>query len=374
MKDFSASSSARYGKRGDDMALLNPAGPPQSPCTNLQPARAKRLRTILTIVAVLLAGAAALVYFRYRHDLSAAEARVSSGSNLISTPCGPIEYAEAGAGMPALVVHGAGGGFDQGIEFARPLIANGYRVIAPSRFGYLRTPLPVDASPMAQADAHACLLDALHLDKVAVLGLSAGAPSAMQFCLRHSNRCAAMVLAVPLAYSPQSAGRAPLKPSAFRKFLINATISSDFVFWIMSKLARDTAVKTILGTPPEDLENASAEEQARVAEVLTHIEPVSRRKKGLENEAAIAQAIPRYDLERFRVPALVAGVENCLYNTYPGARYTAEHIPGARFVGYPRGGHLFVGHQTEVWSEVEKFLKAAALLSPWPGNLNERRP
>ena len=34
---------------------------------------------------------------------------------------------------------------------------------APSRFGYLRTPLPSDASPAAQADAHSCLLDALGL-------------------------------------------------------------------------------------------------------------------------------------------------------------------------------------------------------------------
>ena len=69
-----------------------------------------------------------------------------------------------------LVIHGAGGGFDQGLEFARPLVDAGFQVIAPSRFGYLRTPLPQDASPMAQADAHASLLDALQLEKVAVVG------------------------------------------------------------------------------------------------------------------------------------------------------------------------------------------------------------
>jgi hypothetical protein len=44
-----------------------------------------------------------------------------------------------------------------------------------SRFGYLRTPLPKDAAPAAQADAHACLLDALHLSRVPILGISAGA-------------------------------------------------------------------------------------------------------------------------------------------------------------------------------------------------------
>jgi pimeloyl-ACP methyl ester carboxylesterase len=76
-------------------------------------------------------------------------------------------------------------------------------------------------------------------------------------------------------------------------------------------------------------------------------------------DAAIAQALPRYDLERFHVPTLVFSVENDQYETYPGARHTAEHIDGARFIGYPTGGHLVVGHQPEVWSEVHKFLKTA---------------
>ena len=63
--------------------------------------------------------------------------------------------------MPLLAVHGSGCGHDQGIAFASPLARQGIRVIAMSRFGYLRTPTPADASVAAQADAHVCLLDAL---------------------------------------------------------------------------------------------------------------------------------------------------------------------------------------------------------------------
>jgi pimeloyl-ACP methyl ester carboxylesterase len=286
----------------------------------------------------------------------AARARVSSGSKLANTASGLIEYADVGTGAPVLVIHGAGGGFDQGLEFARPLIDAGFRVIAPSRFGYLRTPLPKDASPMAQADAHASLLDALQIEKVAVVGVSAGSPSAMQLCLRHPVRCTALVLAVPLVYSGVPAGPTP---SALRSFLINTALSSDFIFWTMSKLARNTMFKTVLGTPPEDVEQAGAEEEARVTEVLDHIEPVSKRKKGLLNEAAVARALQRYDLEHLKVPTLISSTEDCLYNTYPGARYTAENIPGARFLGYPTGGHLAVGHEKELWSEVRQFLQAA---------------
>src|SRR5262249_61340482 len=99
----------------------------------------------------------------------------------------------------------------------RPLIARVFRIIAPPRFGYLRTPVPADASNMAQVDAHACLLDALKLDRVAVLGASAGAPSAMQFCLRHVERCSALVLYVPLVYAPPGAERP--KPSGVARFV-----------------------------------------------------------------------------------------------------------------------------------------------------------
>src|SRR5207253_7756130 len=71
-------------------------------------------------------------------------------------------------------------------------------LIAMSRFGYLRTPLPKDASPEAQADGHACLRNALNLDRVAVVGGSAGAPSAMQLCLRYPEHCLALGLLFPI--------------------------------------------------------------------------------------------------------------------------------------------------------------------------------
>ena len=88
-------------------------------------------------------------------------------------------------------------------------------MIAVSRFGYLRTPLPEDASAAAQADAHACLLDALNIKRAAVLGTSAGGPSSLQFALRHPGRTAALVLLVPAAYAPRP-NQAPAVHTAAR--------------------------------------------------------------------------------------------------------------------------------------------------------------
>jgi hypothetical protein len=71
----------------------------------------------------------ALLCSRYHREMSLAYQRVSSGGTVIETACGRIQYAEFGDGLPMLIVHGAGGGYDQGEYFAR-LIGGGYRWIA----------------------------------------------------------------------------------------------------------------------------------------------------------------------------------------------------------------------------------------------------
>ena len=318
------------------------------------------MKSILRIVLVLAVVAIAAVVLAYRNDLDAAFERVTTGSQVVQTPCGAIEYASAGEGDPVLVVHGAGGGFDQGMDFAKGLAAGGLRVIAMSRFGYLRTPLPRDASPAAQADAHACLLDALGLKRAAIVGASAGAPSSMQFALRHPERCAALVLMVPAAYVPRPGGAASLKTPAWTEFIFDTALRSDFLFWAAIRLARETVIGSILATPPQVVEKADADEQARVAQILDHILPVSPRRQGLVNDAAIASTLPRYELERIRTPALVISIADDRFGTFDPARYTAEHILGARFVGYPSGGHVWVGHHKEVLDEIAAFLRKAA--------------
>ena len=151
--------------------------------------------TLLAVVSTLaVAGSSLLIAWRFDSDMQRARARAAQGSVLLQTRCGPIEYQEAGAGVPLLAVHGSGGGHDQGMAFASKLAKQGIRVIAMSRFGYLRTPMPADASAAAQAEAHVCLLDALGIRRAAVMGGSAGAPSALQMALRHADRVSAMVL------------------------------------------------------------------------------------------------------------------------------------------------------------------------------------
>ncbi|MBI3775552.1 MAG: alpha/beta fold hydrolase [Gammaproteobacteria bacterium] len=317
----------------------------------------RRIRfALLTMPGVFLV-ACVVVGVMYQRDIQAARARISSGSQIAQTACGPIEYAAAGEGAPVLVVHGAGGGFDQGLDFGMPLTRQGFSVIAVSRFGYLRTPLPEDAAPAAQADAHACLLDALHLTRVAVIGMSAGGPSSLQFAIRYPQRTAALVLVVPGAYYPGHGGDANVVASPTMVFLRDTALRSDFIFWAAIRFAPETMTRLVLATDPALVATASAEEQAEVAVVREHILPVAPRRIGLLNETKVMTSLERYPLENIHAPTLAISAEDDGYDTYNAARYTVSQIPGARFLGFPSGGHLLVGHTRAALNEITRFLR-----------------
>jgi len=310
-------------------------------------------------VLAVAAASAAVSYGVYRRELAAARARLAGASELVTTPCGPIEYAAVGTGPPILLVHGAGGGFDQGLAIGAPLAARGHRVIAMSRFGYLRTPLPADASAAAQADAHECLLDAVGLDRAAVIGVSAGAPSALQLAVRHPERVSALVLMVPAAFVPRQGGAAPVRTPPGTLQLFDTALRSDFLFWAIRRMAPNLMIRGLLGTPPELVARASSAEQERIAAMLDQLLPVTDRRAGLLNDAVVTIGIERYPLERIAAPTLAISAADDFYGTYDAARYSAEQIPGARFIGYPSGGHMLVGRNADVTSSIAEFLAAA---------------
>jgi 2-hydroxy-6-oxonona-2,4-dienedioate hydrolase len=94
--------------------------------------------------AVGTAAAAGSAYVRYRHDLKDRNRALKSAHRQVETGLGAIEYAREGTGPAALVIHGAGGGFDQGLYLGRKMLGAGFDLIAPSRFGYLGTPSPAE--------------------------------------------------------------------------------------------------------------------------------------------------------------------------------------------------------------------------------------
>ena len=320
-----------------------------------------RSRHWLQLLAAACAGvAAARIATRYARDVHAARDRYAGMRRSVHTAIGEIEYATIGSGAPLLVVHGAGGGFDQALDLGATFAQAGFQVIAMSRFGYLGTPMPEDASAQAQADAHAALLDALGIERAAIIGASAGAPSSMQFAIRHPARCTALVLIVPAAYVPRPGHARPLLTPPTTDFLFSTALRFDFLFWAASKLARRPMIHGLLATPPDVVDHASPDERARAEQILDRILPVSTRRLGLLNDARITSTLPRYPLEAIAAPTLVVSVADDLFGTYDAARYTAQHVSNARFIGYETGGHVWIGHHAEQFDEIVSFLRSTA--------------
>ncbi|MBX9591314.1 MAG: alpha/beta hydrolase [Hyphomonadaceae bacterium] len=318
--------------------------------------------TLLLAALVVVGVASALVFLAYNHELTHARAEATQRACIASTAAGPIEYAETGAGIPLLSIHGAGGGFDQGLANVADLVGNDFRVIAPSRFGYLGTPVPSDTSSASQADAHAALLTGLKVDKAIVVGISAGARSAVQLALCHPERVAALILIVPGTYAPASpVAIEGSRTSVLVLWLVN--IGADFAWWATEKIAPSILIRFI-GVRPQLLASAPQAEQDRVMQIVRSIQPLSQRFRGINIDSN--PDLSRPSLEHITVPTLVISTRDDLFNTLPAAEFAANTIPNAKLVVYDTGGHLLVGRQQVVRALVRDFL-AKELHSSAPG-------
>ena len=317
-----------------------------------------RWRWIAGGVALAAAVGAIAISLAWSRDMAAARAPLVDRSRVVDSPWGPIEYADAGTGTPVLFIHGSGGGFDQALAFSAPLAGRGVRIIAPSRFGYLRSAMPRGATVEMQADALDWLMRRLGIEQAVIFGGSAGALAATQLALRHPERCRGLVLAVPALYAPDRLPGANAAPDPNTQRAINAALGSDLLFWAGVKAAPDFMTRMVLATDPATVRQASESERRRVGEVMFHILPVSARREGLLMDSATAGTPPNWPVERIACPTLVIGARGDLYETDKAAIHTAGRIPGARLVLYPDGGHLWVGHDAELWRTVAAFVEA----------------
>ena len=313
----------------------------------------RRRAKIVLILLGGLAAASAYIYVQFATVLSAAEARITGRSEVIPTRHGQLEYAVAGSGPPILMVHGTGGGFDQGLTFTEGLLPHGFRVIAPSRFGYLRSDIPPDPASENQADAFVDLLDRLGIEKVPVAGGSAGALSAVQFALRYPDRCSALILIVPAA---NVRSRDPVEMSATQQAFVRRLTNSNFLYWAALETSRDRLIETLLATDAALVARAAQSEQRRAHRILEEIMPIASRSRGMLNDAQLAGNPARANFSRVRVPTLVISVEDDRFGTAQTARNIAAAVPEARLILFPEGGHIWVGHDAELWSEVARFL------------------
>ncbi len=284
----------------------------------------------------------------------------SSTRTILQTPCGPIEYTTFGEGPAVLAIHGAMGGYDQSEILARTIGPPNCRYLSVSRPGYLGTPLDSGKSSEQQADLYVQLLDALHLDRVAVFAVSGGGPSALHFALRHPSRCRGLVL----ASTPGDIMDTPI-PLSFKVMTLLARWPF-FVSMMRRKMEANferTAQRSI--RDPEIRQRVLADPQTGPlfkSLTLSLFDRMNERLAGTRNDILVTRH-QSYPLEEVSVPTLIVHGTND--QVVPYARHAealASRIPGAQLCRIEDGEHVSIfTHRDDVQARVKSFMEENVL-------------
>lgn len=302
------------------------------------------LGILISIVAIYIA---ASVYRNFQKDIARARLRLTGGSKIITTSQGPIEYATAGEGDPIIVVHGAGGGYDQGLLISEAWVGNDYRRIAVSRFGYLRSPLPTEPSHSLQADIFAELLDSMEIGKAVIMGASAGGPSTLQFALRHPDRCRAVILVSAISHE-----HPPL--TWHHNLVFDLIFSSDLIYWSLVNFL-PSAFYSAFGIPSEVQASLNPAQRDSISYFFHSILPVSLRKEGMAYDRTARDL--DFAVERVKAPILLIHAEDDNIAPFANAEYIKEKIPNAKTLIFKTGGHLLIGQYHRIEQSITDFLR-----------------
>lgn len=309
------------------------------------------LRGSLRYTAVVLILALVLVSAAYLWDINRAYERVSGKSTIISSPYGNIEFTEGGSGPDVLVVHGSGGGYDQGELLVQAGLGSQFHWIAPSRFGYLQSTFHENATFDDQAHAYAYLLDHLRIKKVAVVALSHGGPSALLFAALYPERVSSLTLISCGVASSSSKDQV----QANQKGDMWVTIFKyDSIYWAATKLFKKQLIE-LMGADDAVVSSLSPGQKELIDRIIDYMNPVSLRSGGaaFDNKAAM----PNERIAAIRAPTLVFHAKDDSLQLYHNAEFAASTIPHAHLVSFNRGGHLILSvEQSTIRSTMQKHI------------------
>ena len=268
-------------------------------------------------------------------------ARIQTESALATTALGSIEYQGQGEGPVLLVIHGSPGGYDQGAAFVKLLRSQGHTSIAISRPGYLRTPLSSGCTPEEQADLFVALLDTLGISQAAIIGISGGGPSALQFALRHPERCQGLVMisGVTQRYSEGEALSALPLLLRWLKRLSSKITTADPVLFLLLPFAH--LLPKVFAS----------------VDMLNSVMFYSLRQSGYQNDLAQFERITSYPLERIKTPVFILHGTCDKEVPFEHAKYLAQGVPHAKLYAIRGGSHMaFFTHAKMAMPEIRAFL------------------
>lgn len=271
-------------------------------------------------------------------------ASLDERATVLHTERGDVQLAREGQGPPVLTIHGGPGGFDLGLAWCRHLRDGGCELLAPSRPGYLRTPLHTGRSPESQADLYAAILDTLNIERAAILGFSSGGPSAVHFAARHPGRTTALFLDAAILL--------PFKPPI--NALQRATIESSFLVWLSYQIV-SRQPKLMTRFTVDGVSDGLNKEQKKAAtswitsnptrleslqDQFATIAPRKYRKPGWTNDKANEAVLAPLPFADITAPTVIAHGANEAIVPVDHATHAADKIAGAKLILVKEGHHL----------------------------------
>jgi 2-hydroxy-6-oxonona-2,4-dienedioate hydrolase len=308
-------------------------------------------KTKIGRIVLGLAAGAGLITFVYSREMKREYERVRGKSTVLPSPYGDIEYTQAGVGPPVLVIHGSGGGYDQGELVAEGLLGDSFRSITPSRFGYLRSTFHPGATFDDQAHAYAALLDHLGIEKAAVVTISHGGPSALLFAVLYPERVSSVTLISAGVVTLASGDQAEASRTGD---MLTKIYQHDWLYWGITRLFKRQFMR-LMGASQAVAAQLDPAQQEVVDRVIDEMNPVSLRSAGVlfDNQAAL----PGGRIAAIQAPTLILHAVDDTLQLFHNAQFAADTIPGARLVRFDRGGHLlFAVEQAAVQSTVQKHI------------------
>lgn len=301
----------------------------------------KRASKMLIFVVLLFVSAILSSIPFYYQDMKEVNLFMENGAKKMESPYGTIEYLDIGEGKPILLSHGTMGGHDHGLLMAQKLIGDGYRVIIPSRFGYLNSEMPSDPSFEKQAESYAYLIEQLELEEVVVAGMSAGSVPATLFAINYPDKTEKLILLSSITYVPKALSEPQSLPVP--EIVYETVLNNDYLFWCIYKLSPAT-VNNLFGASKELTAQINQEEPEFVDAVSRTFLPVSRRYAGWLNDSNNISQLTDMNLESIDVPTLVISAKDDNLAPHSWSEYLSGRIHGSRLVAFETGGHVLLGH------------------------------
>ena len=305
----------------------------------------KKIIITLIVIFTLLYFVLPFIYKTYHLS------QLNNHSQLIDTSVGIIEYRLKGdKGPVVLFVHGSPGGHDQTM-----IHSENFRVLTPSRPGYLRTPLSAGKTPLEQAKALKALLDTLRIEQVIIIGASGGGPASMEFAAAYPDSTLGLIALEAVSFSADFSG----EDNGLIELSDRAML---FSLLLINILGDEVAVTTMLPNKVNQEKALSSPKNIKtLKDLMWSVWPLSLRRDGFSNDYEQFKQLS-LPLSSIKIPTIVIHGDEDINVDLDQAVFTKDNILNAKLHIIKGADHyMSATHSEEIEIIIKDFIKEVTL-------------